>query len=687
MNKMKEIIKRLPKFLRYILVAGFFYGAESLHAHILLEEVSPFPWLDYWELLINGILRDIFIAFVIYWLYLKRSRIPDRLKRYFPVVVVGTTYLGFALYMCIKLRLDPYFLTATAFPAGLMNNIVLLLAVALFYNMKPNRFRKTVYFVVYMLSILLMIVDVVYFWQTSMHVQSVFFRNLNIYAVEGVMSSFSLWHIALFIFIVVVAAFLFRLPPPKEEKPEAAWAILAVCGITLLANLFYFSMSQLGIASLHASGLWSEEQIEKSRQEYRDILVTPITANIAGKAVFKKEKVIREVQLKKRVLTAEDKKIMYQLGVMHKEAAVPLKEAAYDRIVFLILESVHRDFIHSYNSNIPAEATPFLDKLLVTCPHINNFYSSGLPTTEGLNAIFRSQLFFDNDIKGSDKPSLFRLMQKNGYDGYFQSASSRYYNSEFKEYREQFGMENYEAREDMDALGYTGASGWGYHNDEMYRRTLEQLKNLRGEKYIYVTKTLDMHQPYPYYATKWEDTPESFRNESLVTIHGMYWVDTTLKKFFEEAKAEGLMDDRTLYIITSDHNPHSGGEYEKIVSNPEDRKSIAPIPLIFVSSNSEPLKNIKPSTYASQIDIAPTILCLSGIQPPVRFIGRNLLQRYKEPAAALGLFGDKAYYYSSRMSFVDKIDAPYPANRYEDSLADFCMYNYYINSLPWNPKE
>ena len=68
-------------------------------------------------------------------------------------------------------------------------------------------------------------------------------------------------------------------------------------------------------------------------------------------------------------------------------------------------------------------------------------------------------------------------MQANGFDGYFQSASSRYYNSEFRQYTEQFGMAHYEAREDLENAGYSGASGWGFHNDEMYRRTLEQLKN------------------------------------------------------------------------------------------------------------------------------------------------------------------------------------------------------------------
>ena len=71
-----------------------------------------------------------------------------------------------------------------------------------------------------------------------------------------------------------------------------------------------------------------------------------------------------------------------------EERAEP--KASYDRIVMLVLESVHRDYMHYYNENIPAEATPYLDSLLEKYPHLDHYYSSAVPTTQGLNATFRS---------------------------------------------------------------------------------------------------------------------------------------------------------------------------------------------------------------------------------------------------------------------------------------------------------
>ena len=652
---------------------------------MLFAGITPFPEGDYWQTLVNALLRDMVLLIAGSLLFLRRKRLSDRLQHFFPAVVLGAVYLGFAWYMQQKLALDSYFLTTLAILAGLMNNIVLVILAAVWYYHAPTKTNKLLYFAVYFFCAFLMLLDVIYFWQTSMHVQAVFFRNFNIYAIEGVMSSFSKKQLMEITGCILAVFLLFRVRKPDyRHKSNVAWTLLTVLGCTLICNLLYFIGSQLGLFALHESGLWSEEQIEKSRQEYRDMLVTPIAANVISKAVFNKEKAVLVSQHKKKELTEKDKEWMYRLGVMRKQPSRPLPAPAYDRIVMLVLESVHRDYIHFYNKEIPAEATPFLDGLIKRYPHVDNFYSSAIPTTEGLNALFRSQLLFDGDVDGHDTPSLFRSMQEHGFDGYFQSASSRYYNNEFRQYTEQFGMAHYEAREDLEKAGYSGASGWGFHNDEMYRRTLERLQKLKGQKYFYVTKTLDMHQPYPYYATKWIDTPESFRDNQVVSIHGMYWVDCTLKSFFKAVEAAGLMDDRTLYIITSDHNPHSGGEYTELVKNEKDRQSIAPIPLIFVSKNLAPLENLDNSAYSSQIDIAPTLLCLQGIRPPERFFGRNLLQQYPEPDCALGFFGDKAYYYSREMQFVDKIDEPYPQYEYEDALANFVMYTYYVSGLPTN---
>ena len=61
-------------------------------------------------------------------------------------------------------------------------------------------------------------------------------------------------------------------------------------------------------------------------------------------------------------------------------------------------------------------------------------------------------------------------------------------------------MNEYYAKEYLEKQGYTGASGWGFHNDVMYEETLKLLEKAKAknDRLVMVTKTLDMHQPYPY---------------------------------------------------------------------------------------------------------------------------------------------------------------------------------------------
>ena len=670
------------RWFLFVLICAVAYGYEENAAWNFFKSVTPFPYEEYWVRLVDSLLRDLLILIVGWVLYFRRRRIPDRVTRYWPVVVSGIIYLAFAAYMMSVLKMDKGFLTLVAILTGLNNNILPVLLAAMFYHRNPTSGMRRFYLAVYLICAILTVWDAVYFWQTSMHVQSVLFRNFNIYAIEGILTSFSWGFAAGFVEFILVLWILFSVPGKRKHKPNFAWSLLCIAAFSMGLNLLYSSGKQVNNIAFKAIGLWNEQRIQKSKEEYRDLLVTPIIPNMVEKAIFKKDKITRlHVALKEKKLTEQDQQILTRLGILRTEPPKPLASPAYDRIVMLVLESVHRDYIHAYNKEIPPEATPFLDSLLKKYPHIDHYYSSALPTTEGLNSTFRSLFVFDNDLDGRKQPSLFRSLKEAGFDGYFLSASSQYYDNEFHQYPSQFGIHNYVAREQIEEMGFKGASGWGFHNDVMYDVALKYMESLRGKNYLLVTKTLDMHQPYPYYKTEWNDTPLAFRDNQIVTIHGMYWVDCTIRDFFAEAEKKGLMDDRTLFIITSDHNPHSGGEYMNLVPKKEDKQSIAPIPIIFVAKNLKPLHNIRPDMYASQVDIAPTLLCLEGITPPESFFGRNLLQNYAGPEYALGFFGDKAYYYSRDFNFVDKVDEPYPEHDYEDSLANYIMYTYYRSSL------
>ena len=675
---MRKVISKLVIVL-FLLIAG---AVEWKLAYDNFGALDPMPVEEFGFEIFNHLLRDCLLGLIVWTMYFRRKRLPDRLRRYFPVVVIGLMYIGVACFMVYQLSLDKGAQTTLAIIAGINNNILLVLLAAMCYYKWPNILMKSIYFVVYVFTALTLLFDAFYFWQTSMHVESVLFQNLNIYAIKGVLATTSNILLAATVGAVALVLLLFRVPKPSKRKPNFVWSLLCVAMFTIGLNL--------ADKLLLSGGMWCVEEIigsyitienEKTRVIYRNMLSVPINLNFISKALFDTDKMASAKHVEMRELTDKDKKTLHKLGIDIPKPAVAKIAPQYDRVVLLILESMHRDYINYYNANIPEKATSYLNQLVIRYPHLNKFYSSAVPTTQGLNATFRSHIIMDKDLPGKGTPSLFRVAQAAGYKGIFMNASSQYYANELREYPDQFGMQEYIAKEQLEKFGYTGASGWGYHNDVMYEHTLRILEENRGKKLLLVTKTLDMHQPYPYTGYRWEEMPEGVRDNPNVTVRGVYWVDKTIEHFFKEVEKRGLMDERTLFLITSDHNPHSGGEYTKLVEKANDKLSIAPIPLLFISKNLAPLDELRTNEYASQIDLAPTLLYLMGLDIPEKFMGRNLLQPTRIPFA-LGYFGGKAFYWSSKQHFVDQMDHPTP-NDDEDALSNYIIYNYGL----WHQKE
>ena len=675
---MRKVISKLVIVL-FLLITG---AVEWKLAYDNFGALDPLPVEEFGFEIFNHLLRDCLLGLIVWTMYFRRKRLPDRLRRYFPVVVIGLMYIGVACFMVYQLSLDKGAQTTLAIIAGINNNILLVLLAAMCYYKWPNIIMKGIYFVVYVFTALTLLFDAFYFWQTSMHVESVLFQNLNIYAIKGVLATTSNILLAATVGAVALVLLLFRVPKPSKRKPNFVWSLLCVAMFTIGLNL--------ADKLLLSGGMWCVEEIigsyitienEKTRVIYRNMLSVPINLNFISKALFDTDKMASAKHVEMRELTDKDKKTLHKLGIDIPKPAVAKIAPQYDRVVLLILESMHRDYINYYNANIPEKATSYLNQLVIRYPHLNKFYSSAVPTTQGLNATFRSHIIMDKDLPGKGTPSLFRVAQAAGYKGIFMNASSQYYANELREYPDQFGMQEYIAKEQLEKFGYTGASGWGYHNDVMYEHTLRILEENRGKKLLLVTKTLDMHQPYPYTGYRWEEMPEGVRDNPNVTVRGVYWVDKTIEHFFKEVEKRGLMDERTLFLITSDHNPHSGGEYTKLVEKANDKLSIAPIPLLFISKNLAPLDELRTNEYASQIDLAPTLLYLMGLDIPEKFMGRNLLQPTRMPFA-LGYFGGKAFYWSSKQHFVDQMDNPTP-NDDEDALSNYIIHNYGL----WHQKE
>ena len=640
------------------------------------QGAKPFPWNEVLYMSADHIARDILVLAIGAGVYIKRKVLFKSIKDFCPVAVIGALYLCAVSFMLYRLSLDFGLQTFLSVLAGISNNVLIVLISALVYHKWKNKTTKCLYFVSYVFTGLVIITDLVYFWQTTTHVESVLFQNLNIYSIIAVINSFDTSIVIALLLVTIAIVCIFKIVGGRTEVVNFKKVVSIILGAVLLINVVDYACSIAGMYAIkRIVGMYAVVESEKVRYNYRSMISMPINVNFVIKALKSTESINNKYYEFAKDITKKDKKLLADLGIEDVNDSVEKLTVQYDKVVMLILESVHRDYINYYNRNIPEAATAFLNSLIIRYPHIDKFYSSAVPTTQGLNAIFRSHIIMDKNLSGKNTPSIFRCAQQNGARGIFLNASTQYYADELREYPEQFGMQEYYAREYLDTQGYIGASGWGYHNDVIYDEAIKLLDKYRNEKVFLVAKTLDMHQPYPYVGCEWEDLPKAVQAKGSITVNGMYWVDMTLRNFFNKVEQLGLMDERTLYVITSDHNPHSGGEYLDLVPNTGDKFSIAPIPLIFVSKNLLPLNNLRNNVFASQIDLAPTLLHLLGIEKPSLFMGRNLLEP-RDKTYALGYFGGNFYYWSDGVDFIGELNKKEYDNDYVEVLNKYILNNY-----------
>ena len=267
------------------IVEGFFAWQSFGGTH-------PFPLNEFGFQIFDHVLRDSVLAEIAYVLYYRRKRVPDRLQRYFPVIVIGILYLGEAFFMVNQLSLDKGLQTSLSVLAGINNNIFAVLLMAMCYHKWPNIGMKILYFAVYVFSALALVFDGFYFWQTSMHVESVLFQNLNIYAVKGIFATMSNTMIAGIVISIVVILLLFYVPKPQKRKPNFAWSLLCVAMFTLGLNLTDRLLGYAGMYGVeNVIGMYAEVENEKTRMNYRNMLSVPVNVNFVSKAIFDTDKI------------------------------------------------------------------------------------------------------------------------------------------------------------------------------------------------------------------------------------------------------------------------------------------------------------------------------------------------------------------------------------------------------------
>jgi phosphoglycerol transferase MdoB-like AlkP superfamily enzyme len=153
---------------------------------------------------------------------------------------------------------------------------------------------------------------------------------------------------------------------------------------------------------------------------------------------------------------------------------------------------------------------------------------------------------------------------------------------------------------------------WGVADEWILGQALkrQQLAHERGERLFMTVLTVSNHRPYrvPERGTAWPAQKQS--RESAVA-----YADWALADYLDKAKTAGLLD-HTLVLIEGDHGARVYGSQE--IPTPSYR-----IPGLFLVPDPS-WKGRRIDRLASQIDLAPTLLALTGRRAPTPFLGEDI---------------------------------------------------------------
>ena len=372
---------------------------------------------------------------------------------------------------------------------------------------------------------------------------------------------------------------------------------------------------------------------------------------------FRMQKVISRKRIAFKEYTEKEKKLLETNGLLPIHATNK-KEAVFDKVIMVVLESFALEYIHAVNPDIPKEASSYLDYLIDNYPHSNNFYASDFPSLQGFNAILSGKIPFDENRHTRQINNLASLIEEKYPDTtWFLRGSSKVYGNEEIAVKNVFGFSNLIGYEDLaqkynEPIGFT----WGFLDDVLYDKAYDILNDKLNNRFM-VIKLLNQHQPAFQDLVKAKNMPESVTNHPSDIIKIVYDADKQLKSFIERCEKNNIIDDKTLVVITSDHYPPLGYGHTELIKS-DYHFQLGKLPLIFYTKNKEVFKNLDKNMLCCQLDIAPTLCELLGFDIPKEYMGQSLLSENFKPRSIGILNNERIFFQSEKLNFSESLINP-----------------------------
>jgi len=309
----------------------------------------------------------------------------------------------------------------------------------------------------------------------------------------------------------------------------------------------------------------------------------------------------------------------------------------YDRIILITTEAFSNKFIRTINPAIPAPASRVYDQLMQSFPYVS-LKPVTLSTLYGLSVIFSGHPNAELIFKNKFPISFVSILRDNGFTTAFIRGAKEDYMHEDVLFNQAGFSEIYGARYYSKLPQYKKyVSWWGLTDRKLFEFTsdylAQQVKSNPNKKVFIDIMTVDTHVPTGRVNYLGQEYTKIEGNDISKSVQRLYkrpnmprafaYYDDDLGYFLEDLESKKLLDDKTLVILTADHpffaNIDTGSLFKKYKPNFDE------VPFILISKKYAK-ETIYQNPFASQTDIAPTILALAGYPAPRGMFGRSLFE-------------------------------------------------------------
>lgn len=307
-------------------------------------------------------------------------------------------------------------------------------------------------------------------------------------------------------------------------------------------------------------------------------------------------------------------------------AYVDTKQSQYKNVVIVIEESFGANFI-GHLGGLPL--SPNYDKLVSQGHEFTNMYATGHRSIRGLEAISAGyppsplQSIVKSQKAQNNLATLMNIYKSLGYNTSFVYGGESHFDN----------MRNYFLANGMNTVieqkDYTNpqfVASWGVSDEDLFTKANSMYKEsyAKQEKFFSIVFTSSFHDPFEIPNNK-VSLPKGLDESQKARFLGVMYADYALGQFFKQAMSEDYYKD-TIFLVIADHESQVKG------NNSPFPLFDFKIPALILGSDIKPFKDTR---LVSQIDMAPTLLSLSGVSGSFPFVGRNLLHDTKENIVAM----------------------------------------------------